>query len=145
MRACIRACVHAYMARKVTTAARMGTLWPAGSNLNGHVHAGPAPNPSDVRWELLEVPKVQRSRAILMGYLAMVPLMLIGSALIMISSYFAVLLRPNFPTFTTCPFGEETCDLTFQIVITNFGNWLWTTALVLIGFQVKACACTCTC
>ena len=140
-------------ARKVLNAARHKALFcdehgqpdPKLSKLR----VGSAPNPSDIRWEYLEVSAHSRARRMRFGYFVLIPLMIVASAMVMIATYMSVQLNAA-PLFTWVPdvtqHGYEDwcdnpakdglCPLTVGRVFINLANWLWTTILIISAFQV---------
>ena len=125
-------------ARKVITRFRQASLWPRTlSELHPNLRLGPAPNPSDIRWEHLEVPAARRTQKIRNGYCYMAILLPLSGFLIMFATYSNVVLYA-YPFFTHCtPREGLTCDDTLiQDILTNFGHWVWTTLLIVGAFQL---------
>jgi hypothetical protein len=90
-----------------------------------------------VRWEHLEVPVERRKRRIFKGYGLMFIVMPIACVMLMVSTYFAVILKAT-PPFINCPPRDDglPCELTVPIVLTNIGNWLWTTVMLISAYQL---------
>jgi hypothetical protein len=147
------------MARRVINAARSGVLFTApprapppsavapsaepgassaaSSSVLSRLRVNPAPNALDVRWEHLEVPVERRKRRIFKGYGLMFIVMPIACVMLMVSTYFAVILKAT-PPFINCPPRDDglPCELTVPIVLTNIGNWLWTTVMLISAYQL---------
>lgn len=99
----------------------------------------PAPNALDIRWEYLEIPARERARRLRKGYCLITLLTPVATMMVVVSVYFAFYLHAA-PPFTYCPPPANgttaDCTLTVGILFTNFGNWLWTTLLIISAFQL---------
>ena len=101
------------------------------------VYVGAAPNPSDIRWEHLEIPAPKRRARLHKGYWIMVITLLPASFVQMLSTYYNTRLHAT-PFFTYCPPPDDgsECVLTFGIIVTNFFAWLGTTLMIIGAFQL---------
>ena len=116
-------------ARAVLDAYRERRLFPAGTAAaEGGVKVAPAPNPSDVVWEHLEIPRGKRQRAYVRNALILAPLMLLSSIGISFSTYAQVSLNAvPFFSLGAVEFSES---------IVLLLHWLWTTGILLLSFQL---------